>query len=68
VRPRIVAADEPTGHQDRGWTERVFAALRDACDAGTACLVATHDDAAKRFLDRTLTMQDGQLDGALDQA
>ncbi len=64
LRPRVVVADEPTGHQDRGWTERVFAALRDACDEGTACLMATHDEAAKRFLDRTLTIHDGRIDGA----
>ena len=61
LRPRIVIADEPSGHQDRGWTERVFAALRDACDAGAACLMATHDDAAKHFLDRTLAMRDGRM-------
>jgi ABC-type lipoprotein export system ATPase subunit len=63
LRPRIVVADEPTGHQDRGWTERVFAALRDACDAGSACLLATHDETSKRFLDRSLTMRDGRIDG-----
>ncbi len=61
LRPRIVVADEPTGHQDRGWTERVFGALRDACDAGTSCLMATHDEAAKRYLDRTLTIHDGRI-------
>jgi ABC-type lipoprotein export system ATPase subunit len=62
LRPTVLVADEPSGHQDRGWTERVFVALRDACDAGTACLVATHDEAAKRFLDRTLTIHDGRID------
>jgi putative ABC transport system ATP-binding protein len=65
LRPALVVADEPTGHQDRGWTERVFAALREACDEGTACLMATHDESAKRFLDRTLSIRDGRLLGEL---
>ncbi len=39
----------------------MFAALRDACDSGTACLMATHDEASTRFLDRTLAIHDGRL-------
>jgi putative ABC transport system ATP-binding protein len=62
LHPTLVIADEPTGHQDRGWTERVFAAIRDACDAGTSCLMATHDETATRYLDRTLPMRDGSID------
>jgi putative ABC transport system ATP-binding protein len=62
LHPTLVIADEPTGHQDRGWTERVFAAIRDACDAGTSCLMATHDETATRYLDRTLPMKDGAID------
>jgi ABC-type lipoprotein export system ATPase subunit len=61
LRPTLVVADEPTGHQDRGWTDRVFAALRTACDEGTACLMATHDESASRYLDRTLAIRDGRL-------
>ncbi len=61
LRPRLVVADEPTGHQDRGWTEKVFAALRSHCDEGTACLVATHDETSKRFLNRTLAIRDGRI-------
>jgi putative ABC transport system ATP-binding protein len=61
LRPSLVVADEPTGHQDRGWTEKVFAALRTACDEGTACLMATHDETATRFLDRALSIRDGRL-------
>jgi putative ABC transport system ATP-binding protein len=63
LRPRLVVADEPTGHQDRGWTEKVFAAIRNACDEGTTCLVATHDETAKRFLNRTLSIHDGRIGG-----
>jgi putative ABC transport system ATP-binding protein len=65
LRPALVVADEPTGHQDRGWTEKVFGALRAACDEGTACLMATHDETATRFLDRALSMRDGHLEADL---
>jgi putative ABC transport system ATP-binding protein len=61
LRPRLVVADEATGHQDRGWTEKVFAALRAHCDEGTACLVATHDESSSRFLNRTLAIRDGRI-------
>ncbi len=64
LRPRLLVADEATGHQDRGWTEKVFAALRAHCDEGTACLVATHDETSKRFLNRTLAMRDGRIEAS----
>ncbi|MGE5459139.1 MAG: ABC transporter ATP-binding protein [Solirubrobacterales bacterium] len=59
--PRILVADEPTCHQDRGWTERVLAAIRESCDTGTACIMATHDASARPYLDRTLEMHDGRI-------
>jgi putative ABC transport system ATP-binding protein len=62
LRPAILLADEPTCHQDRGWTEAVLTAIREACDAGTTCIMATHDETASRFLDRTLVMHDGRLE------
>jgi putative ABC transport system ATP-binding protein len=62
LRPRLLVADEPTCHQDRGWTDRVVAAIREACDAGTGCLMATHDPAARRYLDRALVMRDGRFE------
>ena len=61
LRPRLLIADEPTCHQDRGWTERVLDAIRATCDTGTACLMATHDEAARAFIDRSLVMHDGRI-------
>ena len=53
--PRLLLADEPTSHQDAGHVAAVVAALRQAADAGSAVLVATHDDtvaaAASRIVD-----------------
>ena len=57
-RPRVLLADEPTSHQDADHVAGVVAALRSAADAGSAVLVATHDDsiiaAASRVIDLTL--------------
>jgi putative ABC transport system ATP-binding protein len=60
--PRLLLADEPTGHQDAGWSERVLVALRDAAAAGTSCLVATHNQAATPYFHIVHTMSNGRLD------
>lgn len=43
--PQLVLADEPTSHQDAHHVAAVVAALQAAARAGSAVLVATHDDA-----------------------
>jgi putative ABC transport system ATP-binding protein len=43
LRPRLLLADEPSGHQDAMWARGVFGCLRAAAADGTACLVATHN-------------------------
>ena len=60
--PRLVIADEPTGNLDPATTERVFESLiRMARGEGAAVLVATHNMALTRHMDRVLTLQDGKL-------
>lgn len=61
VRPRLLIADEPTGHQDAGWTSRIFETLREAAALGTCCIVATHDEGLTRYADRILAMSDGRI-------
>jgi ABC-type lipoprotein export system ATPase subunit len=61
LRPSLLLADEPTGHQDEGWTKAVMAAIRTLATTGTACLVTTHDPDAMAFLDRQFAMRDGEL-------
>lgn len=60
--PQLLVADEPSGHQDFGWRNRVFEALRRATQDGTACLAATHDEGVTGYLDRVLGMSDGRLE------
>ena len=59
--PRLLLADEPTGHQDSGWAARVLEALRAAAAYGTTCLVATHNEEALPFTDRVLRIRDGVI-------
>jgi putative ABC transport system ATP-binding protein len=59
--PALLLADEPTGHQDEGWTKGVMRAIRAGARDGMACLVATHNDEAMAYLDRVFVMRDGEL-------
>lgn len=59
--PRVLLADEPSGHQDGGWTEGVFTAIERAALRGTCCIVATHNEEIVPHLSRVLTMRDGKV-------
>jgi ABC-type lipoprotein export system ATPase subunit len=59
--PRLLLADEPTGHQDADWARAVFDAVRRLAGAGSCCLVATHSQEFLARVDRVLTLRDGEL-------
>jgi putative ABC transport system ATP-binding protein len=61
LRPRLLIADEPTGHQDAAWGRRIFDVLADAASLGTCCLVATHDRTLSPLMDRVVSMADGEV-------
>jgi putative ABC transport system ATP-binding protein len=61
VHPRLLVADEPVSHQNRAWAEAMMALLRERADAGTACLLATHDEVAVAAADRVVELHDGRL-------
>jgi putative ABC transport system ATP-binding protein len=60
-RPALLVADEPTSHQDRESAGLVWDALARAGDEGTACLVATHEDAAAAHAGRVWRIVDGRV-------
>jgi ABC-type lipoprotein export system ATPase subunit len=65
LRPAVLLADEPTAHQDRGHADRLLDAITAAARAGSAVIIATHDELAWARADRVLSMRDGHLtDGA----
>jgi len=64
-RPRLLLADEPTGNLDPATSEAVFASLHDLVRAtGVAALIATHNIAMTRHMDRVLALKDGRLEPA----
>jgi putative ABC transport system ATP-binding protein len=61
VGPRLLLADEPTGHQDADWATAVFDAMAALAAEGSCCLVATHSDELLAKVDTVLTIGDGRL-------
>jgi len=60
--PRLLIADEPTANLDSLTADEVIAVIRGLChEAGTACLIATHDDRLTAHCDRVLALRDGVL-------
>ena len=62
VRPRLLLADEPTGHQDEAWAKIVFKTLSLVAGKGTTCLLATHNAEAIAIADRVLSIRDGTVE------
>jgi putative ABC transport system ATP-binding protein len=60
--PRLLVADEPIAHQNRGWAEAVMAVIADLAAGGTACLLATHNELAFAAADRVLRLVDGRIE------
>jgi ABC-type lipoprotein export system ATPase subunit len=61
LEPALLLADEPTSHQDHGWRNRVWQVLTDATHAGTACLVATHEEELAQHASRLWTIDSGVI-------
>lgn len=65
-KPSLVLADEPTGNLDHHTALSIYQLMRDLNqESNTAFLVVTHDNELAQKMDRTVTMQDGRLNGAL---
>jgi putative ABC transport system ATP-binding protein len=62
LRPKLLLADEPTGHQDADWATGVFATIRRAAAEGTCCLIATHNQELLGYADKIVGIRDGRLD------
>jgi putative ABC transport system ATP-binding protein len=61
ARPAVLLADEPTAHLDHRTIDVVVSVLSDAVAAGTACLLATHDESLTRRAHRRLELHHGKL-------
>jgi putative ABC transport system ATP-binding protein len=56
---RLILADEPTGALDSETGEDVLRLLRARCDAGSACLLVTHEARYAGWADRVVFLRDG---------
>ena len=61
VQPRVLLADEPISHQNHEWAEVMMQIVAEGAAAGTACLLATHNELAFAHARRVLELRDGQL-------
>ena len=59
LQPPVLLADEPSSHQDAGFRDRVWEQIGAAAAAGTACLIATHEDEAAGYASRLWRITDG---------
>lgn len=62
TRPRLLVADEPTGHQDEESTRRICELLVEAASHGTCVVVATHDHRVAEHADHHVHLVDGHLE------
>jgi putative ABC transport system ATP-binding protein len=61
--PKLLLADEPTGNLDAEAGEHIFAALRALTrEAGTTCVMVTHDTALADQADDLVRMRDGKIE------
>ena len=59
--PRLLLADEPTGHLDTETGREIVNLLRAATAGGTTVIMATHDATLTTAADRVVTIADGHL-------
>jgi ABC-type lipoprotein export system ATPase subunit len=59
--PRLAVLDEPTGHQDDDHVSQVIGVLAAAARAGSAVLVATHDQRVWEVAHRVVRLEDGRV-------
>jgi putative ABC transport system ATP-binding protein len=61
TRPKVLLADEPTGNLDADTGAEVIRLFEELAAAGTAVLVATHEERVSRAASRVLHLADGRL-------
>lgn len=61
-RPRIILADEPTANLDHATAAKVLEVLRELSRSeGATVIIATHDHAVLRYVQRIISMIDGRI-------
>ena len=61
--PELILADEPTSELDSETTHQVLAVLQDFVrKKGTSILLSSHDPIVDDYVDRIITLSDGQIE------
>jgi putative ABC transport system ATP-binding protein len=61
-RPRLLLADEPTGNLDPRSSTTLLGLLAEFHDAGGTVVLVTHEEAAARYAQRTVVLNEGRLE------
>ena len=61
MKPQVMLADEPTAGLDDANVELVMKLLRNAAEDGTSVLLVTHENEARKYADRSFSMDGGRL-------
>jgi putative ABC transport system ATP-binding protein len=59
--PAVLLADEPTGNLDSRTAESMLELLANLVDDGQTVVMVTHEQGARRFATRTVTLADGRV-------
>jgi len=60
--PSILVADEPTGNLDSHTADAILNLFSNLSDAGKTLIIVTHERSASRFVQRTISISDGQIE------
>jgi putative ABC transport system ATP-binding protein len=59
--PAVLLADEPTGNLDSRTAESMLELLSELAEGGQTVVMVTHEQNARRYASRTITLADGQV-------
>jgi putative ABC transport system ATP-binding protein len=60
-KPAVLLADEPTGNLDSRNSEAILELFSSLAREGQTVVMVTHERGARRFADRTVTLEDGRI-------
>ena len=65
--PSIILADEPTGNLDKSKEKEIFLYLKKLAKKGKCVIVVSHSNEVKKYADKILLLDNGQLAGVDEQ-
>ncbi|HOY23231.1 MAG TPA: ABC transporter ATP-binding protein [Cellvibrio sp.] len=66
--PPLLVADEPTGNLDSANADHIMELFTDLSREGKTIITVSHERDISRYVDRSITLKDGEIDGATQVA